>query len=169
MTITAAVCSMYVSTLSGAGTLYLYRGVKPFYPGDNEGATADVNECSWNDWAAADSEWATGGCKNRSGSGDYNTGDGSGADTDELPFDTVSNITETGWISFDCPAVVQDWYDGYRGCIVLVGSGDYPGDTLDCQFYSIEAGTNEPRFVVTYESGGEEETSGRRRRLLGGQ
>ncbi len=149
-TITAVICSLYNFAGSGC-TVYAYRVFKPWIEGILDGGSPVGNGkgTTWDDWSANNKEWATAGCDSTDDSGSDNSGDGDEADRQATEIDSVDVDTEGAWFVFTIPtALGQGWYDGTieeEGILlkVIAACGGIG-------FYSIDSGTNPPRWVFTY-------------------
>lgn len=163
-TITAVICSLYNFAGSGC-TVYAYRVFKPWIEGDCNGCnpTGNGNGTTWNDWSADSKEWAIAGCDSTNDSGSDNSGDGDEPDRKATEMDSVDVDTEGAWFVFTIPtALGQGWYDGTineEGIVlkVIAACGGIG-------FYSIDSGTNPPRWVFTYTTAAAE-TNYRRRKM----
>ena len=158
--ITAAFCSLFCSVNSDPGAIRCYKGLKPFYEGGGDNTPAGTNECSWNDWAAADSEWNTAGVGMAGDDSTYNHWDDNGADRKATDFARL-DINGAGWYSFNIDtSIVNRWYNGESWPVAFISDST---DAINCSFRSSEHSSTSQRPIIwlTYEA---TSPSGARRR-----
>lgn len=168
-TITACVCSLYLTTGAPENTISAYR----CYKSDWQEGTKDAADpgaetsCTWNDWQSDAKEWGTAGCESADDGGSENTGDGTGADRKATAEDATAVGATGAWYSWTISnALAQEWYAGTAtGGLVFINAG-----STEKRFYSSEYANADyhPRFYITYTTNGvEEEYSGKFPRGIG--
>jgi len=148
-----AVCSMFCYYEDG-DTVKIYRTLKPWEEGIQDGEDCVDSGATWNDWNCDEKEWTTEGCACANDDGVDNSADG-GACDDASRRDRKATaecqvlVNATGWWAFTIsPELAQGWYDG-----TMLENGLFlAGTTISTYFRSTEYGSNQPFFVFTYTS-----------------
>ena len=150
-TISACVCSLYVTTVGTQGDISAYSIFKPWLEGNQDNANCVDPGCSWEDWSCDTYEWTTGGCGSADDGGSDNSGDGTGADRKATAED-IENVTAVDtWYAWNMSAALaQAWYDGTKNeeGIALIQTTD-----ATVLYVSTEGASNQPFWVFTYTTG----------------
>lgn len=136
-------------------TLYVKELWKPCWiEGTGDETSCGAGGASWHSWSCPSSDWTTPGANSADDDGEYNCGDGTGADRRDTPESFVTNLTaETGmWIRLDVTDLVKRTLagdvDDSAGVILNVSNGWV-------SFYSTNADDDGPTywpiFEITYD------------------
>jgi len=141
-------------------TLYVKELFKPFVEGTGSETSCGANGASWHSWSCPSSDWTTPGANSADDEGEFNYGDGTGADRKDTPESYVTDPTleQGAWVRLDATNYVKRCIAGAAndsaGVILNVSeSGGW------ISFYSTNADADGPTywpiFEITYDLPGE--------------